>query len=130
MSEKSEKKHDEHGFEKMDPTPMQPPLGFRRTPSLHEQIRHAVMIDRLENMKLEETEDEADDFEIGEDFEPLSPHENDHIPSIREMKKKVEELNLEIKKANTKAAIAAYEKKLAESKPETPAEVEETPPPK
>jgi len=111
-AKKSPMRHDKTGGELLDPTPMQPPLGYKRTPTLSEQIRiqvHQMKLDMLTGVDLEETDDEADDFEIGEDFEPTSPHENDHIPPIAVLKARVKEYNLMIEEANRRAAIAAHE---------------------
>lgn len=112
---KSPQKHDENGGEIGDPTPMQPPLGYKRTLSLSEQIAQQVRIANLkilEDMALEETEEEADDFEVGEDFEPLSPHENDHMPTLGNLKKKALEINNAIKKRQTELAIEAHKKSI------------------
>lgn len=82
--------HDESGSEIPDPNPMQPPVGYNRQPSLAEQIRAMVV---SENLRREaeaagmETFEEADDFDVGDDFEeerhspyegnfdPMTPHE-------------------------------------------------------
>lgn len=107
---RSAERHNSHGEEVLDPTPMQPPLGYKKTPSLSEQIQQQVRIAQLkmlEDMALEETEDEADDFEIGDDYEPLSKHENDHMPSLANLKKKAAEINAAIKKRNLELAIEA-----------------------
>jgi len=95
------KRHDKDGAEVLDPVPMQPPLGYKRAPSLSEQIRQQVIAAKLDELaNMEETEDEADDFEVGDDFEPLSPYENDHIPSIKQLRQKVTEIQAEIHKRN------------------------------
>lgn len=106
-------RHNKSGEEVLDPIPLQPPLGYKRTPTLSEQIAQQVRQMKYEDlMDLEETDEEADDFEIGEDHEPLSKWENDHIPSIKVMKQKVAWLNNEIEQANRRAAIAAHETAL------------------
>lgn len=104
-------KHDENGGEILDPTPMQPPLGYQRSLSLSEQIAQQVRIAHLkilEDSAIEETEDEADDFEVGDDYEPLSKYENDHMPTLASLKKKAAEINAAIKKRNTELAIEAH----------------------
>lgn len=104
-------KHDENGGEILDPTPMQPPLGYKRSLSLSEQIAQQVRIAHLkilEDSAVSETEDEADDFEIGEEYEPLSKYENDHMPTLANLKKKAAEINAAIKKRNTELAIEAH----------------------
>lgn len=58
--------------------PMAPPLGYVKQPSIAERIRDMV---RSEHLRLaaeaagQETFEEADDFEVGEDFDPHSPFE-------------------------------------------------------
>lgn len=90
-------KLDEFGREVLDSTPMQPPIGYHRTPSLAEQIRSMV---RSEKLALEaeaagaETFEEADDFDVGDDFDPTSPYEQEFDPvPIGELKRRQEEEN-------------------------------------
>jgi len=108
-------KHNEDGGEILDPTPMQPPLGYKKSLTLTEQIAQQVRIAQLkilEDQMLEETEEDADDFEVGEDFEPLSKHENDHMPTLANLKKKAAEINAAIKKRNTELAIEAHKNSI------------------
>lgn len=110
-AKRSPEKHDADGGEVIDPTPMQPPLGYKRSLSLSEQIAQQVRIAHLkilEDEAIHETEDEADDFEVGDDFEPLSQYENDHMPTLASLKKKAAEINAAIKKRNTELAIEAH----------------------
>lgn len=68
------------GAEVPDPTPMQPPVGYKRQPSLADQIRQMVISERLAQEAAEagaETFDEADDFDVGDDYDPSSPYEMD-----------------------------------------------------
>lgn len=61
-----------------DPTPMQPPVGYKRQPSLALQIREQVRLASLEAARAGyETLEEADDFDTGEDAELRSPYELD-----------------------------------------------------
>lgn len=83
---------DENGHEILNPTPMQPPLGYKATLSLAEQIRQQVrQLKNLEDME-PETEEEADDFEIDDDPAPVSRWENDMIPSIKETRARARQL--------------------------------------
>jgi len=69
---------DAFGREVPNPVPMQPPVGYKRAPSLAEQIR--AMIQQASHeaaMAGAETEDEANDFDVGEEFDPTSPWENE-----------------------------------------------------
>lgn len=122
MSKRSEEKHTEEGFEIIDPTPMQPPLGYKRSLSLSEQIAQQVRIAHLkilEDSAVSETEEEADDFEVGEDFEPLSPHENDHMPTLANLKKRAKEINDAIEKRKLELAIDMHKEKIAKTKAKT-----------
>lgn len=132
-SKRSEARHNEAGEEILDPTPMQPPLGYRKTLSLSEQIAQQVRIAHLkilEDTAVAETEEEADDFEVGEDFEPLSPYENDHMPTIANLKKKAKEINDAIEKRKLELAIDQHKEKIArherKAAPEAPPTEEET----
>jgi len=121
---KAEERHNENGEEILDPTPMQPPIGYKKTLSLAEQIRQQIRLHKLdlEDNAITETDEEADDFEVGDDYEPLSKHENDHIPPIAEMKKKAAEINARIKEAQRKKAIEEHEAKKAKLAPKKEAE--------
>lgn len=69
---------DKEGREVPDPIPMAPPIGYKRQPSLTERIRDMVRSEHLRIAALEagqETFEEADDFEVGDDFDPNSPYE-------------------------------------------------------
>lgn len=89
---------DEHGRERLSSTPVAPPIGYNRQPSLWETIRNMVRSERLaEEVRLAgaETFDEADDFDVGDDFDPSSPYEMDFDlaspAELRERRKKAEE---------------------------------------
>lgn len=122
----AELRHNENGEEILDPIPMQPPLGYKRTLSLSEQIAQQVRLHNLalQDDAIDETDEEADDFEVGDDFEPLSPHENDHMPSVKKLKEQAKALNKKIREAQNKRAIEEYEKKKGELSPPPPAPAE------
>lgn len=104
MTKLTRERHSTEGLEILDPRPMQPPLGYKKQPSLAEQIRQQVIAAKLEELDhLMETEEEADDFAIEDEMGPYSPHENEGMPTIRELKAKVEEINAEIKRQNLEA---------------------------
>lgn len=82
----------ENGEEVLNPTPMQPPLGYKKQLSLAEQIRQQVrQLKHLDDNE-PETEEEADDFEIEDDPAPPSRWENDLIPSIKETRQRARAL--------------------------------------
>jgi len=70
-------RHNEFGEEILDPIPMQPPLGYKKQLSLTEQIRQQVRLHALslEDNSITENDEEADDFDVGDDYEPSSPYE-------------------------------------------------------
>lgn len=69
---------DEHGRERPNPTPMAPPVGYKRQPTIAEQMRRAIQQASYEaKMAGAETEQEANDFDVGEDMEPHTPYEHD-----------------------------------------------------
>lgn len=88
---------DENGAEILNPTPMQPPLGYNKAPSLAEQIRQQVRAYKALDDMEPETEEEADDFEIEDDPMPESRWENDMIPSIKEVRARARELEKQAK---------------------------------
>lgn len=66
------------GKEIVDSTPIQPPLGYKKQESLHEQIRRMVVSEQLRLAAEQagmETFEEADDFDVGDDLDPTSPFE-------------------------------------------------------
>lgn len=75
---------DANGHELLDPTPVELPANFRVPETLEQRIARLVRSERaqadLDAAGLE-TFDEADDFEVGEDFDPSSPYETffDHL---------------------------------------------------
>lgn len=74
------------GKEFPNPTPIAPPLGFVPTPPVHELIAAMVMRGVQEQMQRERGEDlespeDADDFDVDDDFDPSSPYEHDFEPT-------------------------------------------------
>lgn len=72
-----------------DPVPMAPPIGYKRQPSLSEQIRQMVQSEHLAMAAREagmETFEEAEDFDVGDDYEQMrSPWENEFDPPLSEI---------------------------------------------
>ena len=127
MHKKNMERFNSRGEEVLDPTPMQPPLGYKRTPSLAEQILQGVRAAKYdEYMSLEETEEEADDFEV-EDMEPFSPHENENMPTLQALKREAARINEEIKAAALREAMP---EKKEEPAPKAPAPSDTSLPPK
>lgn len=68
-----------------DPTPVAPPVGYVRQPSMTERIREMIRNERLQAELAAagaETFDEADDFDVGDDYDPKSPYEEIFDPPI------------------------------------------------
>lgn len=73
---------DTFGREIPDPTPMEVPHDWKRPLSLHEEIRRFVRseLSRQAEAQGEESFEEADDFDVDEDPDPLSPYEIPEAP--------------------------------------------------
>lgn len=67
----------EDGREKPDPTPIAPPVGYIRQPTMVDRMRELVRRELSSQAADQgfETFEEADDFEIGDDYDPRSPYE-------------------------------------------------------
>lgn len=78
---------DSRGRELLDGRPMEPPVGYVKRPSLTEQIR-AMVREHAFQQALEangvETFEEAEDFDIGDDYDPSSPYEEYFEPTPNE----------------------------------------------
>lgn len=71
------------GAERPDPTPIAPPIGYRPSDPLHKKIRQMIISEKLAMEAREnnlETLDEADDFDVGDDYDPSSPYEEHFDP--------------------------------------------------
>lgn len=81
---------DEYGREIVSPLPLEPPLGYKKTESMS-QLVHRMVHDEMIRRELAsqgiETFEESDDFDVGDDYEPNSPWENEFDPPISELTK-------------------------------------------
>lgn len=82
------------GSEILDPTPIAPPIGYKRQPTMVEYIRNMVRSERLraeaEALGMESFE-ESEDFDVGDDDDdPSTPYENDFDPPVNVIKEAVE----------------------------------------
>lgn len=72
---------DERGREKPNPVPLQPPVGYKKQPTIAEQMRMMIKQASLEAAQAgAETEEEANDFDVDEEYDPTSPWEHDFDP--------------------------------------------------
>lgn len=88
-------KLNERGHEILDPNPVEIPVGFHQPPTLEARMRALIRTEmsQLAAQKGEETFEEADDFDIGDDFDPTSPYEQhfDHDDNIDSLKTQIKE---------------------------------------
>lgn len=66
-----------------DPMPLEPPIGYKRSLPLAEQIRAMVRGEALAHAARtsgQETFEEADDFNVDDDFDPRAPYEEEFEP--------------------------------------------------
>lgn len=70
---------DKNGHEIPDPNPVAPALNLERQPTLAERIRQEVRSQAFQAQLRadQETFEEADDFEVGDDYDPSSPYEEE-----------------------------------------------------
>lgn len=64
--------------EKIDPTPMALPIGYKKPPTMAEQVAKLVRSEQLRQAAEsagQETFEDADDFDVGDDYDPHSPYE-------------------------------------------------------
>lgn len=84
-----EKGLNQDGSPVLDPTPIAPPIGYKKTPSMVEIVRDMVRGERLRQEALaagHETFEDSEDFDVGDDPELLrSPYENDFDPPLNEI---------------------------------------------
>jgi len=74
---------DVNGHEVPDPTPMSIPSGFKRPPTLAEQVARLVRSNEfMASLGEAETFEESEDFEVGDDFDPNTPFEEFFDPSL------------------------------------------------
>lgn len=78
---------DPYGHELPDPTPLRLPSGFRRPETLQEQVARLVrtQISREAEEAGYETFEEAEDFDVDDDFDPSSPFETIFDPVLGEV---------------------------------------------
>lgn len=65
------------GHEVPDPTVVEPPLGYIQQPDIMEQMRTMLRneLGRLQELQDAETLEEANNFDIDDDYHPISPYE-------------------------------------------------------
>lgn len=74
---------DKNGHEILDDTPVAIPLRLTRPPTIVDQVRRLVRgaMSDLAQSQGNESFEEADDFDIGDDYEPDSPYEEHFEPA-------------------------------------------------
>lgn len=84
---------DESGREVVSSTPVAPPIGYVKQPSLYEQMRAMVRqeLSAAAEAAGAESFEEADDFDVG-DFDPTSPFEEVFDPTpVSELRRRAAE---------------------------------------
>lgn len=102
--------HDQAGREIPDPEPMQPPLGWQPADPIAVRIREMIIGHKLADEARQagaETFEEADDFDVGDDFEAekFSPYEANFDPMTPE-----ERAALSTQGRDTERTLTAEEK--------------------
>lgn len=93
---------DEHGNARVSSVPQEPPIGYRKQPSMVDIVREAVRNEHFQRQMEEagfETFEEANDFDIDEDGAELrSPYELAEAPSPADLRRLEEFSRAERKK--------------------------------
>jgi len=72
---------DAYGREKPNPFPLEPPIGYKKQPTIAELMRQAIRQASEEAKSAgAETEEEANDFDIDDEYDPSTPYEHDFEP--------------------------------------------------
>jgi len=114
----------QNGKEYPDPTPIAPPVGFIKQPPLHDQIKQMVRSEHLRRAARQadmETFEEADDFDVGDDFDPRSPYEEQFEPPADPHPAERDDFVNAIAEGFTKAMEPAPKVEPAPVAPTTPA---------
>lgn len=73
------------GRELPSPMPVAPPIGYKRQESMFDIVRRMISEERVRQAFMQdglETPEEADDFDVDDDFEPSSPYEHNFDPPL------------------------------------------------
>lgn len=110
---------DKNGHEVVDNTPMAPPLGYKKQPTMVEHIRNMVRSEMLRREVAKagaETFEEADDFDIADDpIDPSTPYEEVFDPPVAPDGKVIPAPS--VKPSSTEPAAAAPAAPVAPPKP-------------
>lgn len=111
----------QNGGEVCCPVPVAPPIGFSEGPSLMDQVRNLVLREiALQEDLVVDTAEEAEDFDVGDGFEPFTRHEIEGL-SREEL---IEEARLRGMVREEKPVSEAPGVTATPSKPNPPAAVE------
>lgn len=87
------------GAEIPDSTPLAPPVGYEKRDTIAEQVRRMVQSQLLARDLAAagaETFEDADDFDVGDDYDPTSPYEVNFDPTtLEELKRRRAEAETE-----------------------------------
>lgn len=84
----------EKGQEVLDPIPLAPPVNYQKPFDMFAHIQDMIRGEHVRLKALEagaETFEEADDFEVGDDYDPTSPHEEVFDPVGDEVRRRLRE---------------------------------------
>lgn len=86
MSRRPGRQLNKDGSEIADPVPLAASLKFKKPPTLQEQVRRLMQREMQEHIHGlgHETFEEANDFDVGDDFDPNSPWEEEFYGQFEE----------------------------------------------
>lgn len=110
--------YNKQGEEIPDDRPMSAAVGFKRPPSLAEMVKNLVRNEQIQrdfDTHGIETFDDADDFNVDDDFDPSSPWEESFDPTYPHIAARMQEVRSGVVQDKTPAEIA---EKIAQMKSE------------
>ncbi len=111
------KQFDEEGREYMDGTPVAIPAKISQHDNEFDRLKRFMRSEQLAR-ELDaqgfDTPDEADDFDVGDDFDPASPYEHDFDHMQLDLEDALDEPAEPVRQADPAEQTAAEEKPLSE----------------
>lgn len=88
------------GSEVLDPVPLAPPINYQKPFDMFAHMQNLIRSEHVRLAALEagaETFEESDDFEIGDDYDPSSPHEEHFDPVGEEVRQRLRQADYRAK---------------------------------
>nr|QJB20545.1 MAG: hypothetical protein [Microvirus sp.] len=101
---------DERGAEVLDDTPIAPPVGYVKQPSMSDYIRDLIRSEKLAQEAAAaglETFEESEDFDVDDDYDPTTPYEAEFDPEFLEAKERLIQEHSNVKPGGGQPPVVA-----------------------